>query len=315
MADWIVDTDAGVDDAQALILGLSQPNFNIIGITIVAGNTSITNVYRNVSEVLRICNREDIPIFRGCSRPFVDQLVSGEDYHGPDGLRNYWTKTGRNPPERQDPSEPAAVAICRMLREKPGTSILALGPLTNIAAALLLDPNLPIGKLIVMGGTFNSMGNVGALIEFNFATDPEAAHIVFERAQNLIVVPFESCTPNELNSLFDHSTKWCNKTPKGQFLATILGLEESECPSGFCDEIAMAIAIDESISVSAHKRKVVIDTAGKHSRGQMVIYWDRDGFLKEKKLYEVENATIVEKIDTEKFFNLLCGSTSELHSS
>lgn len=310
MGDWIVDTDAGVDDAQALILGLSQSDFNIVGITLVAGNTSIDNVYRNVSEVLRVCNRDEIPIYRGCNRPIIDQLVSGEDYHGPDGLRNYWIKTGRTPPERQDPLELAAVAICRIVREKPGTSVLALGPLTNIAAALLLDPELPIGKLITMGGTFNSIGNVGALIEFNFATDPEAAHIVFERAKNLIVVPFESCTPHELNSLFEHTKMWCNDTPKGQFLATILGIDGVNIPSGFCDEIAMAIAIDESIATSSHKKKVVIETAGTHSRGQMVVYWDQDGLLKQRKHYDTENAYIVEKIDTEKFFKMLCASTA-----
>ena len=87
MEKWIIDTDAGVDDAQALILALCS-NIDVVAITTVSGNTPETNVYKNVCEILRVCDK-DTQIYRGATRPIINQTDYCPDYHGEDGLNNY----------------------------------------------------------------------------------------------------------------------------------------------------------------------------------------------------------------------------------
>ena len=311
MSDWIVDTDAGIDDAQALVLALSSERMSIRSIACVMGNTSLPNVYRNVSEVLRICNREEIPVYKGCDRPMVAKYISAADYHSEDGLGDYWLRTGRQSPKPDEPTEHTAVAIVRMIREKLGTSIIALGPLTNISTALIIDPELPIGKLIVMGGTHHSDGNVGPVQEFNFVTDPEAAYIVFERARDITMVPWETCAHVEVIPTREFLESWCiHGNPKGEFLAEIIGLRLDKLTHiTMCDAIAVAIAIEPTLVLEEHSKFVTIELSGTVSRGQTVVFWDRFGWLKLKNLYATEHVKIVGKVDGGGLFQMLAATT------
>lgn len=313
MSDWIIDTDAGIDDAQALVLALSTQHMSIRAITCVAGNTSLANVYRNVSEVLRICKKAEIPIYKGSDRPIISKLVPADAFHAEDGLGGYWNRTAREAPIRNDPTEHAAVAIVRMIREKPGTNIIALGPLTNIATALIIDPNISIGKLIVMGGTHHSDGNVGPVQEFNFVTDPESAYIVFERVSNIVMLPWETCIHTDIIPQREFLERWCKlDTQKGEFLAEIVGLNLDQLTHlTLCDVIAVAIAVDPDLIVEEHIKYVTVELGGTVSRGQTVVFWDKFGWLKLKNLYATEHVRIVSKVDSLRLFELLALSTLE----
>ena len=87
---WIIDTDAGVDDCQALVLAFSSPSIEVVGITTVSGNVPLSQVIQNTAEVLRVCGKTHIPYFVGCNRPLVAQSEFSTHIHGTDGLNNYW---------------------------------------------------------------------------------------------------------------------------------------------------------------------------------------------------------------------------------
>ncbi|XP_038575345.1 probable uridine nucleosidase 2 isoform X1 [Micropterus salmoides] len=177
----IIDLDTGVDDAQAIMVALAAPNVEILGITCCHGNTPLENVLKNTLRVLKVCNRLDIPVYRGCSKPLLAHEQNAGDYHGKDGLG-----------EVPDPDAPglellqkkkAVEAMIKIVKENPGeVTLVAMAPLTNLAVAVQLDPSLPkkLKALYIMGGNTESRGNTTACGEFNFVADPEAAYIVLD---------------------------------------------------------------------------------------------------------------------------------------
>jgi purine nucleosidase len=131
---YIIDTDPGVDDCVALILALRH--LNVIGLTIVAGNTSVENGTRNALEILRVCGRTDIPVYKGREGALVrDATMNGENYHGKYGFLGYWDTHTLDPTLTAD-DKPAALALLDASRTYSQLHVIALGPLTNIALAL-----------------------------------------------------------------------------------------------------------------------------------------------------------------------------------
>ena len=296
MNKWIIDTDAGVDDAQALILALSS-DIEVIAITTVSGNTPESNVYRNVCEILRVC-KKDINIYRGAIRPIINTANSCPEFHGDDGLNNYWlTHSPSNfPVENQ---EAAASAIARLSKEHPGVNIICLGPLTNLATAYLLEKNLSFGRIEIMGGTSDAIGNITALAEFNIHQDPEAAFIVFDRSPNIVITPWETTSREELRLNQNLYKKMMVDTEKGRLLKEI-----SKCDRVMCDVVAMAVAIDPSIIISYENRHVAIELAGNYSRGHTVVCRDVDSIQNPN----LKRFQIVKSIDYERYYKMLIDS-------
>uniref|UniRef100_A0A3B4HBK2 Probable uridine nucleosidase 2 n=2 Tax=Pundamilia nyererei TaxID=303518 RepID=A0A3B4HBK2_9CICH len=178
----IIDVDTGVDDAMAIMVALANPDVEILGITCCHGNTPLENVLKNTLRVLKVCNRLDIPVYRGCSKPLLARKQHAGDYHGKDGLGDV-----------PDPDAPgldllqkkkAVQAMIKLVKDNAGEVILvATAPLTNLAVAVQLDPSLPkkLKALYIMGGNTESRGNTTVCGEFNFVADPEAAYIVLDR--------------------------------------------------------------------------------------------------------------------------------------
>ncbi|XP_017287528.1 probable uridine nucleosidase 2 [Kryptolebias marmoratus] len=178
----ILDVDTGVDDAQAIMIALSSPHVEILGITCCHGNTPLENVLKNTLRVLKVCGRLDIPVYKGFSKPLLSNKRNAGDYHGKDGLGDV-----------PDPDAPgvellqkkkAAQAMIKIAKAHPEEVILvATGPLTNLAVAVQLDPSFPnkLKALYIMGGNTNSRGNTTVCGEFNFVADPESAYIVLDR--------------------------------------------------------------------------------------------------------------------------------------
>ncbi len=174
----IIDTDAGVDDALAILMALADPDVNVVGITTLNGNVSLPNVERNVGTILSAAGAGPIPIYRGAPRPLLVDAPDAADIHGADGLGDAGLRAPR-PLE----SLHGALAIIELAKKHPGCTLVTLGPLTNLAIALSIEPNLCdyIGKTYIMGGAPKATGNITATAEFNIYVDPEATDLVLRR--------------------------------------------------------------------------------------------------------------------------------------
>jgi purine nucleosidase len=187
----VIDTDPGIDDAVAILLALNSPEFDIRGITTVAGNIGIATTTRNVGRILALAGRTDIPVIAGADAPLSRKGFDTADIQGNDGLGGI-----AFPDPTAFPLEYDAVRwLARLLDDTPLSTVdlLALGPLTNIARLIIDHPSSArrIGRLIAMGGAVRETGNVGPRAEFNIAVDPEAAAIVFAAGLPLTLIPLD----------------------------------------------------------------------------------------------------------------------------
>lgn len=189
----IIDTDPGQDDAFAILLALGSTELEVVGVTAVAGNVPVSKTEWNARRVLELGGRPDIRVAPGCSRPMVKALFTAEYVHGDSGLE------GCDLPE---PSMPALdmhaidFLIDRLMAEPEGEITLCpLGPLTNIAMAMVKEPRIigRIREIVLMGGGYFEGGNTTPAAEFNIFVDPHAAHVVFTSGVPLTMVPID-CT-------------------------------------------------------------------------------------------------------------------------
>lgn len=187
----IIDTDPGQDDAVAILLALASPELEVLGITCVAGNVPLPLTLRNARIVCELAGRADLPVFAGSAAPLSRPLLTAEHVHGKTGL------DGVALPEPAMPVQdrPAVDFILDTLRTEPaGTvTLVALGPLTNIAAALARDPATlrRARQLVLMGGACFEGGNVTPAAEFNVFVAPEAAAQVIASGLDLVIVPLD----------------------------------------------------------------------------------------------------------------------------
>ncbi|MCM2477668.1 nucleoside hydrolase [Rhizobium sp. CG5] len=176
---FLYDCDPGADDALAMLLALSRPDaLDMIAVTCVAGNVGLDPVVNNARRILELCGRQDIPVYSGAARPIMASRGRLSIMHGSDGLAGSILPA----PTMPVADGHAANEIARVARAEGRLHICATGPLTNLALALLLDPDLPefISAITIMGGAAFCPGNATPLAEFNFAVDPHAAAIVFD---------------------------------------------------------------------------------------------------------------------------------------
>ncbi len=188
----IIDTDPGQDDAVAILLALACPDaFEVLGLSIVAGNVPLALTTANAQKICELAGRPDIAIHPGCDRPMNRTLVTAEHVHG---------KTGLDGPDLPAPTmklgqKHGVDFIIDTLRQEPaGTvTLCTLGPLTNIATAFQRAPDIVgrVAQLVMMGGAYFQVGNVTPAAEFNIHVDPQAADIVFRSGVKLTVVPLD----------------------------------------------------------------------------------------------------------------------------
>lgn len=190
MRKILIDTDCGVDDAIAIMIALASPaEVSVLGITTVSGNVPLANVVDNVLRLLSFLGRTEIPVFRGASRPLVEPPHHATDVHGINGLGGVELP----PAGISEQPERAPEAIARLARQSPGLTLLTLGPLTNIAMALNLYPELKglISEIVSMGGAVET-GNVTRFAEFNFYADPEAVQSVLDAGIPLSLLTWDA---------------------------------------------------------------------------------------------------------------------------
>jgi purine nucleosidase len=188
----IIDTDPGQDDAVALLLALASPeDIDIAGIVAVAGNVPLAHTERNARRIVDLAGRSDVPVHAGCARPLARRLVTAEHVHG---------RTGLDGVDLPDPVTPLGdrhgvdFIIDTLLDADPGSVTLAtLGPLTNIAMALVKAPEIVphVREIVMMGGAYFEVGNITPAAEFNIFVDPEAADVVLTSGIPVVMAPLD----------------------------------------------------------------------------------------------------------------------------
>ncbi|CAL1301267.1 unnamed protein product [Larinioides sclopetarius] len=275
----IIDTDCGVDDAMAMILALSSKRAQVIAITCVFGNTPLDNVCNNVKRVLVVCDKKEIPIYRGSSCALVPKIIRKDTaYHGGDGLGTvaHEFSTGDLP----ESEVPAPMALIQLTKEQPGQiTLIAIGPLTNLALAHRMDPQFTkrLKSLVVMGGNYKGLGNVTETAEFNFHSDPESADIVLGEALCPVkLVPWETCL--EFNLSFDTFDRLIQvPTVKGSFYKRITGVMKelakfrgrNFCTD--CDLTAVAATLYPECVRNSITTPLVVECGGTNTRAICVL--------------------------------------------
>ncbi|XP_077981831.1 uncharacterized protein LOC144436845 [Glandiceps talaboti] len=224
----VIDCDAGIDDAQAIMMAVSRPNVEILAITCVKGNVAVRQVCRNVLKVLDACDQlQKIPVYQGAESPLISRDdLKPTDFHGKDGLGNVpFIET----PGDQYVSDGHAVnKLIELVKLHPGElTIVALGPLTNLALAQRLYPDFSkrVKMISVMGGNIEGVGNIAISAEFNFFMDVEAAHIILNDFQcPLYISSWELC----LKSCVEYSVK------EGRLILTQAYGSAISDPNGLC---------------------------------------------------------------------------------
>ncbi|KAJ6418964.1 hypothetical protein OIU84_029127 [Salix udensis] len=185
----IIDTDPGIDDAMAIFLALRSPEVEVIGLTTIYGNVYTTLATRNALHLLEVAGRTDIPVAEGSHVTITKgtKLRIADFVHGADGLGNQ----NFDPPKGKPIEQSAAAFLVEQAKLHPGkVTVVALGPLTNIALAIELDPEFckNIRQIVLLGGAFSVNGNVNPASEANIFGDPEAADIVFTCGADILAV-------------------------------------------------------------------------------------------------------------------------------
>jgi purine nucleosidase len=195
----IIDTDPGQDDAVAILLALASPELEVLGITAVAGNVPLALTHKNARKICEVAGRPDIKVFAGSIRPLVRKLTTAEHVHGKTGLDGPKLPE----PEMQLQHQHAVEFLVETLMTRPAgeVTLCVLGPMTNIAAALIRAPSIAprIKRIVAMGGGFFEGGNTTPSAEFNIYVDPHAARVVFDAGIPITLIPLD-CTHKALTT-------------------------------------------------------------------------------------------------------------------
>ena len=299
----IIDTDPGQDDAVAILLALGSTEIDVVGITAVAGNVPLKLTEKNARKICELAGRPDIKIFAGAIRPLMRELVTAEEVHG---------QTGLNGPQLPDPAmklqDQHAVdfIVETLMREESGTiTLCALGPLTNLALALIREPKIAprIREIVLMGGGFFEGGNVTPAAEFNIYVDPHAADIVLKSGVPIVMMPLD-VTHKALTTARRTAAIRNLGTRVGQAVADMLEFyerfdEEKYGTDGgpLHDPCVIAYLLKPDL-FKGRVCNVMVETASELTMGMTVIDWW--GVTKRPK-----NATVMRDIDHDGFFALL----------
>ena len=272
---FLIDTDTASDDAIALIMALCAPEVRVAAVTTVAGNVSVEQGTRNALYTLELCGAE-VPVYTGAAKPLLRPHQDATWFHGQDGLGDH----GFRPQQRKAEPKHAVDAILETIHAKPGLTLVTLGPLTNIALALLRDPEIAgkIGRAVVMGGNPCCEGNVTPAAEFNIWVDPEAARVVLHSGLQVELIGWQLCRGEAVvgPAEIERVCGWNN--PRARFAIECnsharQALMTQTGEDGIClpDPVAMALALDSSIGTAWGDHYVDIETHSELTRGMTVV--------------------------------------------
>jgi len=291
----IIDTDPGTDDAFALLLAMRSPELKIEAITPVSGNVPLELTLPNALRMVEIAGRTDIPVAAGAKTPLVRRLVTAEYAHGNNGLAG----TVFPEPKVKPVSEPASEMIRRVVRNHPGeVTLITLGPLTNVASALLGDGELAgmIKGLVMMGGSLSG-GNITPSAEFNVYVDPEAARVIFQSGIPVTMVGLDVTRKTALT--WEHVRALESSAEPVSLAAAKIARNTMEMDErdGYAvgqkmhDSLALAAFLDPSL-LQFEKFYVDVETSGELSAGETLGYSPYSGDLRKTLEWEKRNGKL-----------------------
>jgi purine nucleosidase len=308
----VIDVDTGIDDAFALLYACAHDEAQILGVSTVVGNVSLAAATRNTRAVLALAGRGGIPVWPGAATAMSIAAKDASEIHGQTGLGHAVL------PEPEEPSDSlhAADSIIAAARSHSGRLILcATGPLTNIALAVMREPELPrlVKRFVIMGGAFSEPGNVTPSAEFNIWHDPEAARIVFRAFGGVGGAPVIAIGLDVTRkTIIDESdiaaieSRIAGK-PKGAKLTSFLEdasrfyFERMEKTMGkriftMHDPLAIAVALDPTL-VETRRAAVDVETAGRLTTGATIVDW-------RGQWGRLANAEVAVAVDADRFRRL-----------
>jgi purine nucleosidase len=295
----IIDTDAGVDDAHALMMALARPELNILAITTLTGNIGVEHVNQNVFTVLDVMER-DVPVYQGANQPLVKPWQwETEAFHGTDGLGDW---PDRPSTSRHLEPEHGVQTLIRLANAYPGEiTLVALGPLTNVALAVRLDPTFPtkIKQLVFMGGTIAARGNTRIpSAEFNIYCDPEAAHIVLHTFPQSTMLSWETTLQHPFPLPWYDALIAIPGAHAAFLQATNAKMMQFVAGDYLLpDPLAMAAAIQPDLVIESQMRVMSVELAGTLTRGQTIIDYTKNNLRK-------PNIRVIQRMNLEGVYAL-----------
>jgi len=311
MRRFIIDTDTSSVDAVSIMMALASPDIKVEALTIVAGNVPVAQGSINARYTLEICSDtigQHVPVYEGCDRPFMRDPYRAEWFNGNDGMSNLHYSMPRIAAE---PGHAVPELVARFEASPGEIELITLGPLTNIAAALAVEPRLAdwVQHCYIMGGAVHGQGNITPVAEYNFWSDPESAQRVLQSGMDITLLGWDlSCGEAALSDAemaeikaLDTARAQMTLDANGMALRAMRNLQGNETGLTLAEPLAMAVAIDPDIAVQSQLLPVHVETSGEHTRGMCVI--DRDDLADNR-----ANATVCFAIDIQRWKNLLKSS-------
>ena len=275
MRHFVIDTDTASDDAVALVMALRHPDVQVEAITVVAGNVPLSHGVQNALYVVERCGKKT-PVYAGIDKPMLRPLKTAQFCHGEDGMGDIGLPLkGRSPTDGH-----AVDVLTETIHRFAGQiTLVTLGPLTNIAVALLRDPSLAtaVERCVIMGGIGFGYGNIVPAAEYNVWVDPEAARIVFESELPIQMVGWDvshkhaTFTSEQAQALREVSdlAAFCVDIQKAlrAFGIGYLKQDGFDLP----DPIAMAVALEPDVATVTKRLRVDIETTSELTRGATVV--------------------------------------------
>jgi purine nucleosidase len=284
----VIDCDTGIDDAQAILYALLSPGIEVVGLTTVWGNAAVERTTENTLRLLELVatsgardGQPDVPVARGAGRPLLGPAHNMATHvHGDDGIGNL----DLPPPALRPAEETAAELIVRLAHERPGELVLApIGPMTNVGAALALDPEIArlYRRVVIMGGAFvppyERVGTIPHGIsrygEANIWHDPEAAQMMFEAPWEVVVVGVEVTrrvilTAEMLDRVGAGGTPWGQHIHDStQLYMDVYSRRLGRRACCMHDAIAIGIAEDPTLVTRSARARVDVELTGTITRG------------------------------------------------
>ena len=295
----ILDTDGGVDDAQALLLLIGNDRAPY-AVTTVFGNVDLETATDNVLATLAVAGAHDVPVHKGAVEPLAQEAIHAREVHGEDGLGGAPRPATLAEIAGSDAAGFLVATLIEAAASGDPVDLLMIGPLTNLAKALQTEPRIVagIGRLTIMGGTVYGRGNVTPAAEFNVYADPEAAAVVFGADIDTVLVPWEPCVSHHLSgaevdalfaavpegeyktfslALASHARRTLAGNGKGDFLR-------------FVDPLAAAVVVEPGIVTRSIRAAVDVALAPGITRGMTVV--DPSGRLGTPPVTVVEEARL-----------------------
>ena len=317
----IIDTDPGTDDAMAILLALNSPELDVKAITVVPGNSTAKNVLENALRIVSLANRCDIPVAGGATKPLFQELITNDAVHGKNGLGGI-----ELPPSRckVDPRFGPDLIVDTVRAHPHEVTIVAIGPLTNLALALARDPALAslVKEVVIMGGSIDT-GNSTPAAEANIFGDPEAAQIVFQAGWRLTMSPLGVGTKTVFTrKLLERLSE--THGPENDFAVEVI---RGVIPYGeklgwggmrMYDPTAMAEVIDPTL-LQTEFWHVDVETRGEYTRGETVEnrineverrVWRGDHYVFEGFDPVTPNVHVGVGIDTDRFMEMFISRIS-----